>query len=943
MRNLKKLLAVVVAVTILLTAMVPAFAASYVYEDEAQTLYDLDLYAGTSTSSFVPDLGASLTRAQGAVLVLKMFNLLDEAYKVDAATVAETLAAFKDAKSIPTWADEAVAYAVTKGIISGRTNGNFDPSGKLKAKDFAMMVLKKLGYESAYATAADKLAEVGGLTIDNEKDLLRDDVVGMIYNTLDVSYADKSNTVIGALVAAKPALKDIAAAAGLIAANASKATVAATGAKILTVTFDAAVADTSKVTFSVKKGAVTVNVSKFTFADDKKSAKLELATKLTEGEYTVSVAGIAATAVTATTKVENEKVAKIEFTSGKAVLDATYDKVVTTSYKVFNQYAEDVTSSNTLTFTAGKGTPSVTTAGTLKLEATSAFTVDEKVAVSAIHASSNTFTSAVLTVVPKAAVSEVTISSLYNADSKVPTAGDTGSNYKLVVEAKDQYGNDVAYDKIAGDVIVTVSNTTVADVAGGANTPSFTQTSINGENKATLALAGTLTAGTSTVSIISKTTGKIAKFAVEVKEAAKVDVLTLSTPELAVAGEKVNIPFTAVDQFGAAITSASDLTAGMISLTAGSYPIAFKQDYVKNSAYLELDLTGATAATTVFITGVTKTNKVVTLQVSVVDPKKPVVINNTSDLTVNVAVGGTITLSENNLIAKDQYGRDITPDFGTTNGKYKYVIETSDSTKVSLTGTEITADDGSVTLTGLAKGTSTITATIKKNTSGTWADVDNSAITFEIKVVEKADIASYELADFAKLYQISGSTHDVGLTVNGLLANGAKVAIPASYYTVTINDDYVAYNSVDKTVYSVSGRAFGDATTVDVPVIVTVFGNNGPVVLNKNVTVCKATPAIDSVELTTSGIATKEADGVVSVAYTDARTGVAAIVVAAVKTVDQYGVEVTDSAADYSYIAATNLPDGRAANLSDIAAGDTFNVIAITKTGKTITFKVIVK
>jgi len=83
MRSLKKLLAVLLSLTMVLSLMVvPAFAAeSLEYEDEAKVLYDLGLFKGKSATEFVPDLESRLERQEGVALVLRLFGLDTEAEK----------------------------------------------------------------------------------------------------------------------------------------------------------------------------------------------------------------------------------------------------------------------------------------------------------------------------------------------------------------------------------------------------------------------------------------------------------------------------------------------------------------------------------------------------------------------------------------------------------------------------------------------------------------------------------------------------------------------------------------------------------------------------------------------------------------------------------------------------------------------------------------------
>jgi len=225
MRSLKKLLAVLLALTMMLSIMVvPAFAAeSLKYEDEAKVLYDLDLFRGKSTTEFVPDLESRLERQDGVALVLRLFNLDTEAEKMSESEAKALLAEkFADADKVAAWAVKYVAYAVKNGIVDGRPDGNFAPNDPLLGKEFAKMILAELGqYDPAnFQTSCADLAAISDLSAAeairfNDKILIRDDVVGISFSSLAAEYAD-GGTVLSRLAAANAELKAKAIELGLI-------------------------------------------------------------------------------------------------------------------------------------------------------------------------------------------------------------------------------------------------------------------------------------------------------------------------------------------------------------------------------------------------------------------------------------------------------------------------------------------------------------------------------------------------------------------------------------------------------------------------------------------------------------------------------------------------------------------------------------------------------
>ena len=226
MRNFKKISAVVVAAALMITTLVPAFAATNttVNEDKAVVLNKLDLYAGTSTSSFVPSLETKLTRGQGAVLLTKLFNMDDAALALTDAQADAILKGFADAAKVPTYAKQRLAYLVQNNIMSGSLDEgklyiNADES--FLGGQFATLLLKQMGFTVptwdqaiAQLSNAQGSKDVAAYVSYETKALLRDQAVGIMYGALTAQTKD-GKTVIANLVAANPAITDTAIAAGL--------------------------------------------------------------------------------------------------------------------------------------------------------------------------------------------------------------------------------------------------------------------------------------------------------------------------------------------------------------------------------------------------------------------------------------------------------------------------------------------------------------------------------------------------------------------------------------------------------------------------------------------------------------------------------------------------------------------------------------------------------
>lgn len=225
MKNLKKLVALFVAIAMISTLMVPAFAdSSFKYEEEARDMYDLGLFKGESETEYVPNLGELLSRETGAVMLLRIFAQEDEALEMSDEEADEKLAAFSDGDTVANWAKKQVAYATDKGYIKGYPDGTFAPKEALNGKAYCSLVLQLLGYDGDfnYHTAATSLSEVGGLTsaeaaIFNSNDPInRDSLVGISYGALKATFKGSNETLIQRLIRLEKVDANLAKDKGLI-------------------------------------------------------------------------------------------------------------------------------------------------------------------------------------------------------------------------------------------------------------------------------------------------------------------------------------------------------------------------------------------------------------------------------------------------------------------------------------------------------------------------------------------------------------------------------------------------------------------------------------------------------------------------------------------------------------------------------------------------------
>ena len=144
MRNLKKLVALIVTIALMATLAIPAFAATPKdvvgtdYEGAVTRLVALGVITGYPDGNFGPN--DTITRAQFAAVVVRSLG-----YE----TIAET------AKGVTKFSDVAANYwgagyinlAVSLGVIKGYGDGKFGPEDKVTFEQAVTMVVRALGQE----------------------------------------------------------------------------------------------------------------------------------------------------------------------------------------------------------------------------------------------------------------------------------------------------------------------------------------------------------------------------------------------------------------------------------------------------------------------------------------------------------------------------------------------------------------------------------------------------------------------------------------------------------------------------------------------------------------------------------------------------------------------------------------------------------------------------
>jgi beta-lactamase superfamily II metal-dependent hydrolase len=183
MKYIKKVTAIVLLISVLLSQTIIINAASTQYTNYAEKLAEINVFQGTANGF---ELDREPTRLEGMVMLIRLLGK-----ETDAKALSNQTCVFTD---VPSWGVGYANYAYNNKLTTGIGNNLFGTTDNLNAKAYMTFLLRALGYEDSkgdftYNDSIEFSKSIG--LIDNElynklntTTFLRDHIAKSSYDTL---------------------------------------------------------------------------------------------------------------------------------------------------------------------------------------------------------------------------------------------------------------------------------------------------------------------------------------------------------------------------------------------------------------------------------------------------------------------------------------------------------------------------------------------------------------------------------------------------------------------------------------------------------------------------------------------------------------------------------------------------------------------------------------
>lgn len=841
----RKLLAIVLAVAMLASFVsIPVFA-----EGEGEALETLGVLMGTGDGVTEEYLASTATRAQAALIHLRLFGLEDEALAFDG---EET---FTDAADATEFWQPVLEYLKANPELGwqGYPDGSFMPNGTITGQGFTKVLLVALGYEEGvdfeWETVMTFAATVGldALADKADEDLLVEDLAMALVEALGTkTTADIDVTLLTWLVMEGVVSAEDAEAAGFEVEEPALKIVSAgpTAIDEITVEMSTDVPEDTDVT--LKRGSIGLV---YDLEIDGSTVVLSGLYKFLPGTYTVTIGDETATFV-----IESQTATGLVVGADTIYDDGTQDLKV----KLADQYGDamSLTGANVSVFNQSTGyvfTPDVSTTVKITIEdiSTTSTPVMNAKAGDVVYvfvydpASGLTATKEVLVMeAPYIAwleIGDVTIAK--DGDTTPPRIYTNTDDHKLDVTAYDQYNQE--YTLTNTDIQTGTTYTNKVQILSS-NSGVISAGGIT-VDKGDLVFDADAT-GSAVITLIIPDQGFIttSEMITVYAEATLTSVQVAGPVEAVYADETAKFPIVGVDQYGDPIdVETGDDVDFTTTVNLGDVPAVTAKNEV---SFAPTD--DGTTTVYYFCNGIFQDTFTVT-----VNPEAYPFQITGIDVPGALQTGVTQIITGDAITVLDQYGREMDAPFGTYDGAaYDYVAKakTDEEHVILLSGSGYTLSTA-----GLTAGTDQFTLVLTKDT----VEQPDSTFVFEVTNIKATDIDGFALGEMTKMYtgtdiasfgQAAGAynkTVEITGTADGVtvkLLDADTDGLPDIIDLVTSSNDAVEVVSG-----SIITKTMGE-DAVDGTSAIKAW-RNGEVVASTDLALAKAAPDLASITVVKAG------------------------------------------------------------------------------------------